>query len=30
MEDKVRQLEDPRIVRFYQLISRMLTGDEDG
>jgi DNA-binding transcriptional MerR regulator len=28
MEDKVRQLEDPRVVRFYQLISRMVTGDE--
>ena len=25
MTDKVRQLEDPRVVRFYQLISRMLT-----
>ena len=25
MDDKVRQLEDPRVVRFYQLISRMLT-----
>jgi DNA-binding transcriptional MerR regulator len=29
MEDKVRQLEDPRVVRFYQLISRMLAGDEE-
>ena len=30
MEDKVRQLEeDPRTVRFYQLISRMLTDDEE-
>lgn len=28
MEDKVRQLDDPRVVRFYQLISRMLSGDE--
>ena len=28
MADKVRQLEDPRVVRFYQLISRMLTGEE--
>lgn len=28
MEDKVRQLEDPRVVRFYQSISRMLSGDE--
>src|SRR3954451_18272790 len=27
MDDKVRQLEDPRVVRFYQLISRMLTGE---
>ena len=26
MDDKVRQLEDPRNVRFYQLISRMMTG----
>jgi len=26
MDDKVRQLEDPRVVRFYQLISRMVTG----
>jgi len=30
MEDKVRQLEDPRVVRFYQLISKLLAGgDED-
>jgi DNA-binding transcriptional MerR regulator len=29
MEDKIRQLEDPRVVRFYQLISRMLTGEEE-
>lgn len=29
MADKVRQLEDPRVVRFYQLISRMLAGGED-
>jgi DNA-binding transcriptional MerR regulator len=29
MDDKVRQLEDPRTVRFYQLISKMLSGDED-
>ncbi len=29
MEDKVRQLEDPRVVRFYQLVSRMLAGEED-
>jgi hypothetical protein len=29
MEDKVRQLEDPRVVRFYQLISRMVTGGEE-
>lgn len=28
MDDKVRQLEDPRTVRFYQLISRMLAGEE--
>lgn len=28
MDDKARQLEDPRTVRFYQLISRMLSGDE--
>jgi DNA-binding transcriptional MerR regulator len=28
MDDKVRQLEDPRTVRFYQLIGRMMTGDE--
>jgi DNA-binding transcriptional MerR regulator len=27
MDDKVRQLEDPRNVRFYQLISRMMTGE---
>jgi DNA-binding transcriptional MerR regulator len=27
MDDKVRQLEDPRNVRFYQLLSRMMTGD---
>jgi DNA-binding transcriptional MerR regulator len=26
MDDKVRQLEDPRVVRFYQLISRIVTG----
>jgi DNA-binding transcriptional MerR regulator len=26
MEDKVRQLEDPRVVRFYRLISRIVTG----
>ena len=26
MDDKVRQLEDPRVVRFYHLISRMVTG----
>jgi DNA-binding transcriptional MerR regulator len=25
MDDKVRQLEDPRVVRFYQLISRIVT-----
>jgi DNA-binding transcriptional MerR regulator len=25
MEDKVRQLEDPRVVRFYRLISRIVT-----
>lgn len=30
MEDKVRQFEDPRTVRFYQLISRLLSGDEKG
>jgi DNA-binding transcriptional MerR regulator len=29
MEDKVRQLEDPRTVRFYQLVGRMLSGDEE-
>jgi DNA-binding transcriptional MerR regulator len=28
MADKVRQLEDPRVVRFYQLISQMLTGGD--
>jgi DNA-binding transcriptional MerR regulator len=28
MDDKIRQLEDTRVVRFYQLISRMLTGEE--
>ena len=28
MADKVRQLEDPRVVRFYQLITRMLTDGE--
>ncbi len=28
MEDKVRQLEDPRVVRFYRLVSRLLTGEE--
>jgi DNA-binding transcriptional MerR regulator len=29
MEEKVRQLEDPRVVRFYQLISRLLAdGDQ--
>jgi DNA-binding transcriptional MerR regulator len=27
MDDKVRQLEDPRVVRFYRLITRMLTGE---
>jgi DNA-binding transcriptional MerR regulator len=27
MDDKVQQLEDPRVVRFYQLITRMLTGE---
>ena len=27
MQDKVRQLEDPRTVRFYQLISRILGGE---
>ena len=26
MDDKVRQLEDPRVVRFYRLISRIVTG----
>jgi len=30
MDDKVRQLEDPRVVRFYQLLSQMLTGDDEG
>jgi DNA-binding transcriptional MerR regulator len=29
MDDKVRQLEDPRVVRFYQLISRILAGEEE-
>src|SRR5215218_3396735 len=29
MDDKVRQLEDPRTVRFYQLIAQMLTSEED-
>jgi DNA-binding transcriptional MerR regulator len=29
MADKTRQLEDPRVVRFYQLVSRMLTGEEE-
>ena len=29
MDDKVRQLEDPRTVRFYQLIAQMLTGEEN-
>jgi DNA-binding transcriptional MerR regulator len=28
MADKIRQLEDPRVVRFYQLITRMLTSEE--
>src|SRR5215218_3815362 len=28
MEDKVRQLEDPKVVQFYRLISRMLTDGE--
>src|SRR4051794_9509444 len=27
MEDKVRQLENPKVVRFYQLISRIVTDD---
>ena len=27
MEEKVRQLEDPRVVRFYRLISQMLAGE---
>jgi DNA-binding transcriptional MerR regulator len=30
MDDKIRQLEDPRVVRFYQLISQMLTGEGEG
>lgn len=29
MDDKVRQLEDPRVVLFYQLISRMLADEEE-
>lgn len=29
MADKVRQLEDPSVVRFYQLISRMVTAGDD-
>lgn len=29
MADKVRQLADDRVVRFYRLISRMLTGDDE-
>jgi len=29
MEDKVLQLEDPRVVRFYQLISQMLAGGDE-
>ena len=29
MDDKVRQLKDPRTVRFYQLIGRMVSGEED-
>ena len=29
MDDKVRQLEDPRTVRFYQLIAQMLTSEEN-
>lgn len=28
MDDKVRQLEDPRNVRFYQLIVKMMSGDD--
>ena len=28
MADKVRQLQDPRVVRFYRLVSRLLTGEE--
>ena len=30
MEEKVHQLEDPRTVRFYQLISKLLSSDEEG
>ena len=29
MDDKVRQLEDPRTVRFYQLIAQMVTSGEE-
>jgi DNA-binding transcriptional MerR regulator len=29
MDDKVRQLEDPRTVRFYQLIAQVLAGEEN-
>ena len=29
MEEKVRQLEDPRVVRFYLLISQIIAGDAD-
>jgi DNA-binding transcriptional MerR regulator len=29
MEDKVRQLEDPRVVRFYQLISKLVAGPDE-
>ncbi len=29
MADKVRQLEDPRVVRFYRLLSSMLAADEE-
>lgn len=29
MDDKVGQLEDPRVVRFYQLISRMLAEEQE-
>lgn len=29
MEDKFRQLEDPRVVRFYQLISKLLAGSDE-